>query len=285
MSQFYKMDPADWDFGTSGLSLEEEAAYLRIINAIHKHDAPVPNNDRVLAGLFRSSTRKARALLTSLLAAGKVTIEDGAIWNDRARLDLVQRGFASLSRAESGVKGGRARAENAAKSLANNNKAQAIASTRIEKNREEDAADCASVRDAEKLKGEDTKELENESPTFRERILTVIRVDPVSGLTGKGGAQLGSRADMHEAQRWLNLPRMSEALILEEVRRIMDRKSDGPPNCFGYFTSSMQKLSGMLSLPPLQATTSRPQRGDPELAKVDMAALLAGINPDGSLKQ
>ena len=50
MSKFYKMDPSAWDVGTSSLSLEEEAAYLRIVNSINKHDAPVPNIDRVLAG-------------------------------------------------------------------------------------------------------------------------------------------------------------------------------------------------------------------------------------------
>lgn len=135
MSGFYKMDPAKWDFGTTELSLEEEAAYLRIVNAIHKHDAPVPDNDRVLAGMFRVSTRKARALVEALVAAGKVTIEDGKIWNDRARSDLVQRGFTSISRAEMGAKGGRTRAENAAKALKDNDTGQAIASSRIEENR------------------------------------------------------------------------------------------------------------------------------------------------------
>ena len=80
MADFYKMDPAAWDFGTSGLSLEEEAAYLRIVNAIHKHRAPVPNHDHVLAGLFRSSTRKARSLILALVEAGKIMIEDGKIF-------------------------------------------------------------------------------------------------------------------------------------------------------------------------------------------------------------
>lgn len=134
---FYKMDPAKWDFGTAELSLEEEAAYLRIINAIHKHEGPVPNNDRVLAGLFRVSTRKARALVSALEAAGKITIEDGQIWNERARSDLVHRGFTSISRAESGANGGRKRAENAAKALKENDPPQAIASSREEKRREE----------------------------------------------------------------------------------------------------------------------------------------------------
>lgn len=170
MSDFYRMDPGAWDFGTASLSLEEEAAYLRIVNAIHKHKGPVPDQDRVLAGLFRVSTRKARALVKALQDAGKVTIEDGLIWNDRARSDLVQRGFVSISRAESGAKGGKKRAENEAlrhnshsvhdqfttisgvemvvnqqrtecepitKALENNNTDQAIASSREEKRREE----------------------------------------------------------------------------------------------------------------------------------------------------
>lgn len=134
---FYKMDPAKWDFGTADLSLEEEAAYLRIVNAIHKHEGPVPDNDRVLAGMFRCSTRKARGLVKALVEAGKLTIEDGKIWNDRARSDLVQRGFTSISRAESGAKGGRTRAERAAKALENNDTTQASASSREEKRREE----------------------------------------------------------------------------------------------------------------------------------------------------
>ena len=33
MSSFYKMEPAAWDFGTADLTLEQEAAYLRIVNA------------------------------------------------------------------------------------------------------------------------------------------------------------------------------------------------------------------------------------------------------------
>jgi len=135
MSSFYKMDPAAWDFGTAELTLEQEAAYLRIVNAIHKHDAPVPNVDRILAGLFRCSTRKAKALVSALVDAGKIHIEGGKIWNERARSDLVQRQLASGSAALRGSKGGRTRANNAANALKNNEPAQANASSRIEENR------------------------------------------------------------------------------------------------------------------------------------------------------
>lgn len=156
MSGFYKMDPAAWDFGTASLTLEQEAAYLRIVNAIHKHDAPVPNNDRVLAGLFRSSTRKARSLLDALVAAGKLVIEDGCIWNERARSDMVQRQFVSGSASIRGSKGGRTRAENAAKALKGKDTAQAIASSRIEENRieKEETPNGVSKKPAEDLKVE-----------------------------------------------------------------------------------------------------------------------------------
>lgn len=168
MSSYYKMDPAKWDFGTSELSLEEEAAYLRIINAIHKHDQPVPNNDRVLAGMFRCSTRKARALVAALIEAGKVRIEGDCITNDKAISDIVQRGFVSGSRAESGAKGGRKRAENAAKSLADNESGQANASSRIEENRIEIPEANASGRDtASGPEGEDlTKQLFDRAIAF-----------------------------------------------------------------------------------------------------------------------
>lgn len=152
MSSFYKMDPAAWDFGTTNLSLEEEAAYLRIVNAIHKHDQPIPDNDRVLAGMFRCSTRKARALVAALVAAGKIQIEDGKIINEKAISDLVHRVLVSGSRSESGAKGGRTRAENAAKALENNDQDQAIASSRIEENREEkEEAKASSKKRASRL--------------------------------------------------------------------------------------------------------------------------------------
>lgn len=75
MADYYKFEIANWNEGTDDLTLEQEAAYLRVINAIQKNDAPVPHNDRVLAGMFRTSTRKARKLLQALVDAGKVTTD------------------------------------------------------------------------------------------------------------------------------------------------------------------------------------------------------------------
>lgn len=111
---YYRMDAARWNNRTCDLTLEQEAAYLRIVNAIHIHKGMIPMNDRVLAGLFRVSTRKARALVERLIGAGKVYLEGGMIGNDRAISDLEHRGFISEIRAELGAAGGRAKAAKSA---------------------------------------------------------------------------------------------------------------------------------------------------------------------------
>jgi uncharacterized protein YdaU (DUF1376 family) len=154
VSDFYKMDPSAWDYGTASLSLEEEAAYLRIVNAIHKHRQPVPANDRILSGMFRCSTRKARALLDALVAAGKLTVEGGKIINERAVADLVHRGFVSVSRAESGAKGGRTTSERSRKPLENQEPDAAIAFARREEKRR-DTVEANASTDGDAVDAED----------------------------------------------------------------------------------------------------------------------------------
>lgn len=89
MANFYKMDPILWDHATVDLTLEEEAAYLRIVNAIYRSERGCPNNDRVLAGMFRVSTRKAKSLVNSLIQHGKIFIRDDMLWNEKAERELT----------------------------------------------------------------------------------------------------------------------------------------------------------------------------------------------------
>lgn len=118
---------------------------------------------------------------------------------------------------------------------------------------------------------------EAENPTFRERILSSCSVDPVSGLTGHGGRQIGTQADMAEANRWLQLPGITEATAIEEITRLMAGKRDGPPKSFAYFTSAMQRLSGALSAPDLQPTTPA-QRGPANDRRSEQRAFGAAIH-------
>lgn len=87
MAEFYKFEITNWNEGTANLSLELEAAYLRVINAIRLADQPITFNTFVLCGLWRCNDRKAKRILAELIDAGKIYIEDGrlvAAWSPTA---------------------------------------------------------------------------------------------------------------------------------------------------------------------------------------------------------
>ena len=77
--------------GTTTLTLEQEAAYLRVVCAINLYDEPVPADLRVLGGLWRCNERKAQRLLDELMATGKIQISDGVITNSLAMEDVSRR--------------------------------------------------------------------------------------------------------------------------------------------------------------------------------------------------
>ncbi|MCA0204315.1 MAG: DUF1376 domain-containing protein [Proteobacteria bacterium] len=106
----------------------------------------------------------------------------------------------------------------------------------------------------------DTRASEREPPgalTFRERIIEAMGGNPVTGITGPSCRVVGTQADMAEASRWLDLPGMTEEVIVAEVKRISAGRS--PPSTFRYFTRAMQELSGALSAPAVVPV--RPQNG------------------------
>lgn len=106
MSEFYKMEPLKWDRGTDNLTLEQEAAYLRICNAIYAADQPIAANLRTLAGMWRCNERKAKRLLAELIAAGKVAVCDGWISNEKAMADVEKRRELRVKRQLAGHSGG-----------------------------------------------------------------------------------------------------------------------------------------------------------------------------------
>lgn len=87
------------------------------------------------------------------------------------------------------------------------------------------------------------------APTFRERILAAMRLGP-DGIAGVSQF-VGGQGDMAEAARWLNLPGMTEDIIVDEISRLVAAKRDGPPKSFRYFTPAMTRLSGQIIAPPL----------------------------------
>lgn len=86
----YRHYPDDWDMGVAELTLEQEAAYLKIVGRIYRRGGPIPDNDRWLASLARVSVRKWRLLKKALVAHGKISISGGLISNARAQRELVK---------------------------------------------------------------------------------------------------------------------------------------------------------------------------------------------------
>lgn len=95
---------------------------------------------------------------------------------------------------------------------------------------------------------------EPEIATLRERILTAIGVDPVSGITGRGGAVLGSRIDMDRAQRWQADLGLTECDVITVISEAVARKRDGPPGSFAYFDKAMQREAARKAEPPMKPT-------------------------------
>lgn len=141
MTDWYKMNPVDWNDGTDDLTLEQEAAYLRLCHAIYITERPIRDNGFVVAGLLRCNDRKAKRLISELEAAGKITVENGVISNRRAAEEVSNRNRTRAERKLAGSRGGVESAKARAKSLENNDTGQAIASTSVEpdKIREEES--------------------------------------------------------------------------------------------------------------------------------------------------
>ncbi|MGE8131693.1 DUF1376 domain-containing protein [Methylobacterium sp. NPDC080182] len=108
--EFYKMDFRAWNIGTVDLSLEQEAAYLRLCHAMYDVGGPVPNSPRFLMGIFRCGNVKAVALVRQLIDADKIQCSAGGkLTNRRVSAELADRARLSAKRSLAGEKGGTAR--------------------------------------------------------------------------------------------------------------------------------------------------------------------------------
>jgi hypothetical protein len=112
-AEFYLMDFNAWDHGTVDLSLEEEAALLRLCHAMYRNHGPIANSLRHLASLWRCHQNKARYLLNRLVQARVVDqTEDGKLVNATAMALLEKRKTVSRRLGEAGRIGGARTAHN-----------------------------------------------------------------------------------------------------------------------------------------------------------------------------
>lgn len=99
--------------GYQALDLEERGAYTTLLDLMYDRGEALQLSDRLLAGYFNVSVRKATALLSQLVAKGKIVrLEDGRITNSRFEKERENALKKARELAENGSKGGRKRAEN-----------------------------------------------------------------------------------------------------------------------------------------------------------------------------
>ena len=195
MTDWYKMNPVDWNDGTDDLTLEQEAAYLRICHAIYITERPIKDNGFVVAGLLRCNDRKAKRLVAELVEAGKLVIVDGHISNRRAVEEISNRNRTRMERKSAGSRGGFESGKSRSNLLKSNNTNEAFASTPNEpeeKRREENiaspngsAASASALRPNEKIL-ERLLQAANIQGFRAERSTGLVSIAPILDLIAKG---------------------------------------------------------------------------------------------------
>ena len=255
----------------------QAAIYNIVIDLIYDGGGETPDDPKHIASYLSNVGQAAcRATIEQLVDMGKLTRVGDMLHQKRAENEAKTRQNLRETRAETGRLGGISSGKSRRETNKNKDLSEANASSKNEaekeKRREESKIGSSIITttsfvepafrggdgsSADGLAGGITAPAETASDdrTDRELILAAIGVDPVSGLTGHGGRQIGTVADMAEARLWLGLPGLTIPVICDEIRAQMGRKRDGPPSSFRYFTQSMCRLSGALSKAPLTPET------------------------------
>lgn len=106
MVGFYKHDIPAWMNGTETLSDSAYRAYHVVVQLIMLNEGPITLTERGLSGRCNMTVKAFGRALAELVAAGKVTVEDGRIHNARAGRELES----VMKNRENAGKGGKTRA-------------------------------------------------------------------------------------------------------------------------------------------------------------------------------
>lgn len=109
--------PDDWLGGTSEMTAEQRGVFITICAKYWSKEGYLRDDDYVMAGECRMSTRRWRQIKAELIALEKIDIQDGFIVQERAELELSRSVLALETRTERASKGGRKKSEKRRKLL------------------------------------------------------------------------------------------------------------------------------------------------------------------------
>lgn len=257
---------------TLELSADEIGAYNLLLWAMWgRETCDLPDEDKKLARIVRSSTTTWRRRIRPTLEPF-FEVERG-VWSSKRLLEeaekterflLAQHRRRAGGDKENDVLPSNLETENECKNTQNISDKSLKSNEPIETGdttaditgeqpRERPFQETKSMTDADDARARDfAKHPPPAEATFRERILTAIGVDPITGFTGHGGVMLGRMADMAEANAWLCDLGLTDDEVIGVVSEVM-AKRDGPPNSFKYYTPAMREFAGAKSAPKLTA--------------------------------
>jgi len=145
---WYKKNPRDFLDAIVGMPIDQIGAYSVCLDLMYARGGPVPFDARWLAGNFSCSARLATALVNALIERGKLVLRDGLLSNARVEKELENTAKLTRKLSESGAKGGRTRAENAADARNNKDLGQAGLKHIREEREKKDSSNELSISDA-----------------------------------------------------------------------------------------------------------------------------------------
>ncbi|MEL8055710.1 MAG: DUF1376 domain-containing protein [Pseudomonadota bacterium] len=237
---WYKRFPIEFMDGVEGMGPEMIGIYAYVLDLIYARGGKSPRDDAALAGRIGCSKRKITALLNALIERGKIEVRDGYLTHKHAEHHAKTRRALSEERSSAGRAGG----EKSGQSRKNKDLSEASASSKneAEKRREEKKKTTISLSEETGAREPDRPPSETHDggeANFREKLLSAIGVDPISGLVGPSGKLLGTQDQMQVAHGWLSDHGLTEDEAVQVVAKTMRGKQGGPPSTFKYFEKPM----------------------------------------------
>lgn len=110
IDKLFRIDfyPKDWLFDTGRLTPEERGIYIQIVCLIYANRGPIENDANWIAGVSGCSSRKVKAVVSSLIQKKFLTENGSKLSQKRAEYELNNK----RTHLENSAKGGRKKAEN-----------------------------------------------------------------------------------------------------------------------------------------------------------------------------
>ena len=254
MAEYYKHEIAKWNVATDDLTLEQEAAYHRVVSQIRLYERPFRENYRVLSGLWRCNERRAKRLLQELVEAGKLSIIDGFIIDEKAVNDASMLRQSRVDKQLAGRLGGIESGKSRRNSTENKETDEAPASTREEKRREEKRDTSSLQSEVSQAAAAVTREAENSADGLHAEVMAAV---------GLNGSRIPTHwmppaATIH-VQRWVDDLGLTPAQIIDAARESRKRH-DEPPNGPRALDGVMRSLAAAIHAKPLTPAPAPPDR-------------------------